>query len=81
MRCVIYSVAYHCGNMDVRFSGYCPTCVNRDYCFQHEICLRRNMSNEFDDEDNVADGSELNSSSALTEKSTYSVHENNAHKD
>ncbi len=65
--------------MDNGFNGFCVLCSTKDLCFENSICMRRCLTNEFDDDANVADDEGLNELTELTKESTYFIHENNAH--
>lgn len=61
--------------MSSRFNGYCPRCPNKALCFDNEICMRRTMGNEHDDDDNINDLSDISDDDTeLTNESTYSFY-------
>lgn len=36
------------------FLEHCSTCPSMDLCFEKAMCMRTYLSNEFDDDDNIA---------------------------
>lgn len=61
--------------MSYRFNGFCVTCPSKELCFDKGICMRRNITNEFDDDDNISDISGTSDDETeLTNESTYSFY-------
>lgn len=67
--------------MDIIFQGLCKGCLSITYCFENSVCLRRSLSNEYDDDDNISEVCELNEPDDLTEDAMYSYNEGESETD